>query len=225
METKHDPSPGDKASPPTLPDSGKNRREIDSLDSFKMSKTGGASTAGRPQAAGGKAGKPPKKIGRPPKNLPGISGEKMDTLLEDTEMEACREEFEGALIYLLVTLTDGWADESFKLLCSHYPEAEARALSDKAKLTEREKQTFGKIAIRLWRKYVGDKYLFTDEGLAAVIALNYSVRNLPRISLERKLKAKNDKQSRLQSPPRPSSGGEQNGKEHVSVSPDLHASR
>jgi hypothetical protein len=232
MDDKAD-SLGSESIASTASDAGKVVRQIDHLDSFKSFGGTGGIVSGRGTASSGKTGKPKKKIGRPTKNLAGFSAEKIDEVADDPELEAARVEFEEVLVELLVATTDNLADSRFLLLKQRFPEAEARGLADKFRLTDSEKKYFGGVAIRLWRKYLGDKYLFTDESIAAVYALKYCMRNFEGFSQSNKVlqEMKNakqppyQKQPGLQSAPRPGPGSEQDRQINANGSADLHSPR
>lgn len=195
-------------------------REKSSRDSSRASSPGGPAPGGS-QGTG-------KKKGRPPKNAAGFSKEKIDEEVGDPEVEAAREEFESCLVAILVTATDGLADTKFESLKILYPDAVARGLSDKFRLTEKERKYFGSLAIRLWRKYIGDSYLFTDESIAALYAVQYIMRNIEGMVQSRKAESVKHvpqpksaaEQSGVQSPPNPDRGSSTDGKEHLNGAPD-----
>lgn len=204
------------------------RRNVGSTDSFKSSEDSSGPLAGGGPASGGKKGKGPKKAGRPPKNLAGFSEAKIEGLEDDPEIEAARLEFEEVLIELLVSTTDNIADARYTVLVKKFPEAEARGLADKARLTDKERKYFGGVAVRLWRKYLGDKYLFTDEAIAGVYALQYGLRNWEPMAQAKKiedgLNGKN-KQSGLQSAANPNPRSIGHREEHTNGSSDPHPPR
>jgi hypothetical protein len=207
---------------------GKPLRSVGGLDSFAVPAGSGAS----PSAGGkGKGGKPAKKkTGRPTKNLAGFSEAALDEISDDPEVEAARLEFEEVLVELLVATTDNFADTRFVLLAKKFPEAEARGLSDKFRLTEKERKYFGGVAVRLWRKYLGDKYLFTDESIAGIYALKYFMRNFEGFNQARKIESElnaksDDKQPGLQGATRPGTGSQPNGQEHANGATDRDSSR
>lgn len=165
-----------------------------------------------------------KKRGRPTKKA-GLAPEVVDEENDDPELEAARAEFEGALVEIMVAATDGLADARYETLKKKYPDDAARGLADKARLTESEKKYFGALAIRLWRKYLGDKYLFTDESIAALYLARYFLRNLEGITQARKIdkesaeeaNATAAKRSQLQSPSSPSPRDNGNGKDNAGL--------
>jgi hypothetical protein len=224
-----DTSPSPSLSPPAE-DAGKNRRDGVDVNLFTSPKRESGPSSKSGPAPGGKK-KPGR--GRPPKNVAGFPKEEIDEVVDDPEIEAARQEFEAILVGLLVSTTDNIADSRFELLKTEYPEAVAKGLADKARLTEKEREYFGAVAIRIWRKYLGDKYLFSDEGVAAMYALNYLIRNWEPMSQSKKIEAKingnkkpgSDQQSGLQSQARPNSRSESNGKIDAGIEVDRNASR
>jgi hypothetical protein len=214
--------------PPALP--GVAGRKIDDIDALKGSGlSGGPSGSGGP-APGGKSGVKKNPVGRPPKNGAGIPAAKIDQAVVDPGVEAARAEFESVLVELLVSTTDGIADSRYEILKAKFPDAVARGMAEKARLTEKEKKYFGAVAIRLWRKYLGDKYLFTDEGIAAVYAFAYFSRNAEGFSQARKIQAEINGKSQPKQPgipgaPGAGAGSERNGKDHASDTPGLQPPR
>lgn len=222
--------PGTDSKPTTPENDGLFGRKIGELDSFKSSPGTSAPSPGKASTSGGKKSEGKGKKGRPPKNGAGFSKDAIDEEMDDPQIEAARAQFEEVIVYFLVATTDGFAESRFTLLRKKFPnEAEARALADKAKLTDEEKKIFGGIAVDLWRKYLGDKYLFTKEGIAAIFLLQYGMRNFEGFNQTRKieaeLNAKSDpKQSRVQSAPKPDPGHDRNGKIDVGPSAALQPS-
>lgn len=212
-------------------DAGSTRPKVSDFDSFKGAEATSGPSAGRGQAPGGKKAGAKNKGGRPPKNTAGFSKEKIDEEMDDPEVEAARAEFEEVLVGILVATTDGLADAKFETLKLKYPEAVARGLADKFRLTEKERDYFGKVAIRLWRKYLGDKYLFSDEGIAAAYALAYILRNFEGLSASGKIeKEKNaaaspGKQPGVQSTPDSNPRSPAGGQEHTNGADNSHAPR
>jgi hypothetical protein len=219
---------GNPSEPAAAEDNGKPGKKVGGLASFQGADGTSPSSAGRGSAPGGKKGKGKTKIGRPPKNGAGFSEEKISEVVDDPEIEAARAEFEDCLVELLVATTVNLADAKFEVLKLKYPEAVARGLADKFLLTEKEKKYFGGVAVRLWRKYLGDKYLFTDEAIAGVYLLQYLMRNLEGLSQSRKIeKEKNEtvKRPGLQSETPPSDRSVENGKVHANGAVDSPAPR
>lgn len=217
---------GSAGEPSTTENVGGLGRKTGDLDSFKSpAGTDGSSPRGGSPPSG-KKDRAKNRGGRPPKNLAGLSAAKIDEVVDDPEIEAARAEFEGVLVELLVSTTDGLADSRFEILKAKFPEEVARGMADKARLTDKEKKYFGGVAVRLWRKYLGDKYLFTDEGIAGVYLLQYGLRNAEGISQARKIKkeingTKDDQRPGLPSPAGADLGHERNGKIDPSGPADL----
>jgi hypothetical protein len=202
-------------------------RKVGDLDAFKSA--GGIqppSASGGP-APGGRKGAAKKPVGRPPKNAAGFSAKAIEEVAGDPEVEAARAEFEAMLVHLLASTTDSLADSRFEILKGKFPAEYARGLADKARLTEKEKTYFGQVAIRLWRKYLGDKYLFSDEGIAGAYLLQYLLRNLEAMNQVKKIKAeingKNDKRPGVPGAPGAGDRHERNGKIDARGAADLHA--
>lgn len=226
-DTINAPGTGFSTTPPALP--GAVGRKAGELDAFKNAGGPGAPVAGRGSPSGGKKGGAKKKEGRPANNGAGFSKTAIDEEVVDPEIEAARAEFESVLVELLVSTTDNIADARFILLKKRFPEAEARGLADKARLTDKEKKFFGGLAVRLWRKYLGDKYLFTDEAIAAVYALQYILRNIEPIKAAKKIEAEingksADQQSRLPVAPGANNGSIGHRENRIGNPDDLHSS-
>ncbi|HXL73906.1 MAG TPA: hypothetical protein VN963_09815 [bacterium] len=219
----------DKSPASPAEDPGIARRETSNLNSFKSSNGTGGAVAGKSSASGGKNGAGKKPIGRPPKNGAGFSKERLDETLIDPEVEAARVEFEACLVELLVATTENFRDARYEVLKSQHPEAVARGLADKALLTPSEKKYFSGVIIRLWRKYLGDHYLFSDEAIASVYLAQYILRNwagiaeVRRINEELKTK-KNDQQPPVQSPTHRSDRGDGDRKINPDASGGGHTS-
>jgi hypothetical protein len=223
-------TPASETKPAPSSDDGKPRRDAGALDSFAGEAGSSAPGPGKGPASGGKKGTTKKSIGRPPKNLAGFSGSSLEEVFASPDIEAARAEFEEVLTYILVATTDGIADSRYELLKTEFPEAVAKGMADKARLNEREKKYFSAVAIRIWRKYLGDKYLLSDEGIAAAYFAQYMLRNWEPMMQARKAgekinATKSDQQSRLQAPARPDSGNNGNGKDGTRLPPDLDPSR
>lgn len=207
---------------------GKIGPKVADLASFQSPPSTGGTSADRGSSPSGKSGKGKSKIGRPPKNSAGFSKAKIDEVEDDPDVEAAREEFETVLVELLVAATDGMADSRYQTLLKKYPQSEAKGLADKARLTDKERKYFGGVAVRIWRKYLGDKYLFTDEGIAAVYGINYAMRNFEGFNAARKITAEENAKSANKQPGVPSPagsrpGGERDGKDGASLSNGSHA--
>jgi hypothetical protein len=224
---------GSEGDTPEATDGGKNGRQVSGFDAFKSS--GKPVTPNRTGASspGGKGSSKKSKIARPKKALVPMD----DSEVDDPEMEAARSELEECLIELLVTSTDSIADGRYAVLVKKFPEAEARGLADKARLTEKEKEFFGKLAVRLWRKYLGDDYIFSDETIAGIYFIRYMIRNAEGLKQAKAIIAEEDQekkngatkkgadqQPRLQSPPRFNPGSQPVGEVHARQQVNLQPS-
>jgi hypothetical protein len=210
---------GSAAPPVEAASAGVPGRKTGDLDAFKNPEGPGAASPGRGPSLGGKKSGAKNKGGRPPKNAAGFSAEKIDQVADDPEIEAARLEFEGVLIELLVSTTDNLADARYEILKAKFPDDVARGVANKAKLTDKEKKFFGGLAVRLWRKYLGDKYLFSDEAIAGIYLLQYCLRNIEGVKQARAIEKEiasgkpNDQQSGLPGPPNSRNGNHADGKD------------
>lgn len=214
----------DKSTSPPAENNGSPGRETGNLNSFQSPSGPGASSPGKSSASGGQKGKGKAKIGRPSKNTAGFSKEVLDQEIVDPEIEASRVEFEGVLVHLLVATTEGIRDTRFEVLKKQYPADVAKGMADKALLTEPEKKYFSSVVIRLWRKYLGDKYLFSDESIAAAYVGQYLLRNWTGMAeakkIEQELKEqKVEKQPGLQSAAGSGDRRESDGKNDANGAP------
>lgn len=206
-------------------DAGKPRRTLGDVSGAEGSSGASASFARRGSSPRGNAGKAKKGPGRPTKNAAGFPQSSIDEVVIDPEVEAARAEFEEVLTELLVSTTEGIAESRYILLKKSFPEAEARGLANKALLTDKERKYFSSVIVRIWRKYLGDQYLFSDEAIAGVYVFQYLLRNWTPMAEAKKIETEiNDKkQPVVQSPQPVSAGGQASGQVNPSGAPDSNA--
>lgn len=210
---KADPSPGASGLA-----AGTNGRSAASLAAFQDPGRSAGPGAGRtpPPLPKNKGGRP-RNDGRPPGSGPSVSKEAREAGMSDAEMEAAKAEFEASLVYVIFAFTDEKAESSYEILKAKYPEDVARGKADKWKLTDMERKVGGPLITRIYRKYVGDNFKYSDEMLAAVMVGKYYLRTAGTASDEKaclKLitpENGNAKQPGLQSTVTSNSGGKENG--------------
>jgi hypothetical protein len=216
-------------------------RKTGDLPSFQGADgTGGSSSPGG-STSGGKSSTEKRGRGRPKgsvKSLPSASPSRArEPDLSDDETEAARAELESLIVELLTTYGVDTAESRFQKLRLKYPDAEARGMANAAILTETEKSYFAPFVVRLWRRFFGDKYLFTPDGICAVVMLKYFARNMEPFSACRKIEAElkaeikpkpnakpDDQRTELPSAARLVAGSNGNGKDNLGLSSHLQSS-
>jgi hypothetical protein len=140
------------------------------------------------------------------------------------ELEVERRDFEALIKELLVATTDEWAEHRFQILKGLSDAQLARALADKAKLSEIEKKYFSKIIVRLYDKYVGLGF-YTDEMMGAVLVCQYILRNLEPMRVCLEIKNGNAKQPPIQRTTNPDPGHDRPGQNNGGLKVDTSAAR
>jgi hypothetical protein len=97
---------------------------------------------------------------------------------EPVEDETLRDEFQASLVAILEATGNEIADYRYKVLVVRYGREIAKEASDTARLSEPEKKMIGGMAVRLWKKYVGLGFEYTDEMMLSLILLKIGLRNI-----------------------------------------------
>jgi hypothetical protein len=227
---------GSKSQPAPGADNGILGRAVADLASFKG--TGKSSPPPLPGTAtsGGKSGPEKRGPGRPPKAPAPSPSLDRPEIVDDAEKEKLRVEYEGIITQLLVAYTLEKEETRFQKFILKYPEEAARGLAHTCHLGEIEKKYFGPTILRFLRRYLGDKYLFTQDGIAGIIFARYLLKNIEAMSAERKIDAEmkapikppivsneksNDQRAKLPSATPLVAGSNGNGKDDIGLSSRL----
>ena len=136
----------------------------------------------------GKAGRPKSAFKKPD---PAPRSKYVPPVAPDAQAEADRRNFELIVAELVINTTEEMAKERFDLLVMVHPADLARLHAEKLRLNDMEKRAIGPLAGRLYAKYVGDNFTYSDEMMATGLAICYYLRNREGFALVAKIRNQN----------------------------------
>jgi hypothetical protein len=154
------------------------RGALDRIAGLKGSPKGNPPPAARVSPGGNSGAKASSPLGSTQKIRTGPGAKNVPPPLGEDEVEGLRRDLEDLLKELILLTTEDWADERLKQLqnAGETP-ATAKFFSDKLRLTATEKKMFGKMVSRIYAKYLGVDFAYSDEIFTAALAIGYYLRN------------------------------------------------